>query len=66
MFTSNPFAEISASIAPSIMQIYLVVMIVLMAAGTIYDVLHKFTLSQYDRNTGEWELQKAPVHHIVD
>jgi hypothetical protein len=41
-------------------------MIVLMAAGTIYDVLHKFTLSQYDRNTGEWELQKAPVYHIVD
>jgi adenylylsulfate reductase subunit A len=27
---------------------------------------HCFTLSQYDRNTGEWELEKAPVYHIVD
>ena len=27
---------------------------------------HCFTLSQYDRNTGEWELQKSLVYHIVD
>jgi adenylylsulfate reductase subunit A len=27
---------------------------------------HCFTLSQYDRNTGEWALEKAPVYHIVD
>jgi adenylylsulfate reductase subunit A len=27
---------------------------------------HCFTLSQYDRNTGEWEMEKAPVYHIVD
>jgi adenylylsulfate reductase subunit A len=27
---------------------------------------HCFTLSQYDRNSGEWELEKAPVYHIVD
>ena len=41
MFTSNPFVELSASIAPSVMQTYIVVMIILVAAGTIYDVLHK-------------------------
>jgi len=41
MFTSNPFAELSASIAPSVMQTYIVVMIILVALGTIYDVLHK-------------------------
>ena len=41
MFTSNPFAELSASIAPSVMQAYIVVMIVLVALGTIYDILHK-------------------------
>ncbi len=35
MFTSSPFAELSA-------------------------------LSQYGRNTGEWEVEKAPVSHIVD
>ena len=27
---------------------------------------HCFTLSRYDRNTGKWELEKAPVHHIID
>ena len=32
MFTSNPFAELSASISPAVMQAYVVVMIVLVAA----------------------------------
>jgi hypothetical protein len=41
MFTSNPFAELSAFISPAVMQTYVVVMIILVAAGTIYDVLHK-------------------------
>jgi hypothetical protein len=41
MFTSNPFAELSAWISPAVMQTYIVVMIVLVAVGTIYDVLHK-------------------------
>ena len=27
---------------------------------------HCFTLSRYDRNTGKWNLEKAPVHHIID
>ena len=41
MFNSNPFAELSAWLSPVVMQTYLVVMIFLVAAGTIYDVLHK-------------------------
>jgi adenylylsulfate reductase subunit A len=27
---------------------------------------HCFTLSRYDRNTGKWEMEKAPVYHIID
>ena len=27
---------------------------------------HCFTLSRYDRESGEWEMEKAPVHHIID
>ncbi len=27
---------------------------------------HCFTLSQYHKETGEWDLEKAPVYHIVD
>ena len=41
MFTSNPFAELSAVIPPGIMQTYIVVMIILVAGGTLFDVLHK-------------------------
>jgi adenylylsulfate reductase subunit A len=27
---------------------------------------HCFTLSQYDRKTDEWKMEKAPVYHIID
>src|SRR5262249_439314 len=27
---------------------------------------HCFTLSRYDRNTGEWQMEKAAVDHMVD
>ena len=41
MFTSNPFAELSASIPSAVMQTYVVIMIVLVAAGTLFDIVHK-------------------------
>ena len=41
MFSSNPFAELSASISPAVMQTYVVIMIILVAGGTLYDVIHK-------------------------
>lgn len=41
MFTSNPFAMLSASLSPAVMQSYVVVMILLVAAGTLFDVVHK-------------------------
>ena len=30
------------------------------------DNWHCFTLSRYDRESGEWEMEKAPVYHIID
>ena len=41
MFTHNPFAELSATIPPAITKTYVVVMVVLVVAGTLFDVLHK-------------------------
>src|ERR671925_605485 len=41
MFETNPFAALSASIAPAVMQAYIVVMIVLVVAGTLFDIMHK-------------------------
>lgn len=50
MFTTNPFTELSAFISPSVMQTYIVVMIILVAAGTIYDVLHKKSARYFREN----------------
>ena len=41
MFTSNPFAELSAFVPPVVMQTYVVVMILLVAGGTLFDIMHK-------------------------
>ena len=41
MFTSNPFAALSATIPPSLMQTYVCIMIALVVAGTLFDVVHK-------------------------
>ncbi len=41
MFTTNPFAELSASIPSGVIQAFIVTMIVLVVVGTLFDVVHK-------------------------
>ncbi len=41
MFTSNPFAALTDFWPPLVMQVYIVLMIVLVAAGTLFDIVHK-------------------------
>jgi hypothetical protein len=41
MLLSNPFAELSAFIAPALMQAYIVAMFLLVAGGTLIDMSHK-------------------------
>lgn len=50
MFTSNPFAEISATISPAVMQTFVVIMIVLVAAGTLFDIVHKGSAKYFFEN----------------
>ena len=50
MFASNPFAELSASIPPMVMQAYVVVMIILVVGGTLYDVIHKKSAKYFFAN----------------
>jgi hypothetical protein len=50
MFTSNPFAELSALIPPSVMQAYIIVMIVLVAGGTLADMVHKKSARYFFNN----------------
>jgi len=46
----NPFAELSASVPPMVMQGYVIVMILLVAAGTVYDTIHKGSAAYFFAN----------------
>jgi hypothetical protein len=50
MFTTNPFAELSASIPPFVMQTYVVVMALLVVGGTIFDVIHTGSATYFFKN----------------
>jgi hypothetical protein len=50
MFTSNPFAELSASVSPAVMQAYVVVMAVLVVADTLFDIIHKKSAKYFFEN----------------
>ena len=41
MLSRNPFAELSAFVPPAIMQTYIVAMILMVAGGTLFDIMHK-------------------------
>src|ERR1700747_712248 len=47
---SNPFAALSASVPPAIMQTYVVVMALLVVAGTLFDVIHKQSATYFFNN----------------
>ena len=50
MFASNPFAEISATIPPGVMQTYVIIMILLVVGGTLFDVVHKKSAKYFFSN----------------
>ncbi len=50
MFNTNPFAVLSAAVPPDIMQAYVVVMFVLVVAGTLYDIGHKKSAQYFFEN----------------
>ena len=41
MFTNNPFAQVTDFLSPSFMSIYIVLMILAVLIGTLFDVYHK-------------------------
>lgn len=50
MFTSNPFAELSASIPAEIMQGYIILMVLLVIGGTVLDMIHKKSAQYFFEN----------------
>jgi len=50
MFSINPFAALSSSVSPEIMQTFVVVMVVLVAGGTLFDIVHKKSAKYFFAN----------------
>ena len=76
MLNNNPFAEISALVPPSAMQTFVLVMIVFVVAGTLFDVLHKRSARYFfdswkkgkqsgSRNVGGGEMVSIAVQTVA-
>jgi len=55
MLTSNPFANLTIFLPPLVMQVYIVLMIVTVAVGTLLDMLHKSSAKYFMR---QWRKSK--------
>jgi hypothetical protein len=51
MFSTNPFADLAMSISPEIMQGYIILMFLLVVAGTLIDVVHKKSAEYFFENS---------------
>lgn len=58
----NPFAELTAFLSPLFMQIYIVLMILAVAFGTLFDMFHKSSFQFFAR---QWEKTKAAATRPV-
>jgi hypothetical protein len=56
VFASNPFAELTAFLPPLVMQVYVVLMILAVAVGTLADMLHKGSARFFLR---DWKKKRA-------
>lgn len=50
MFMNNPFSELSASISPTVMQGYVILMVLLVIGGTVLDMMHKKSAQYFFEN----------------
>jgi hypothetical protein len=62
MFTSNPFALLSAFVSPTVMQTFVIVMMVLVAVGTLFDIVHKGSARYFFEN---WRASKKKAKKQV-
>lgn len=62
MFTSNTFAELSASVPTVVMQGYIVLMVLLVIVGTILDMMHKKSAQYFFENAKK--AQKAAKRSV--
>lgn len=65
MFTTNPFTPLTAFVSPAVMQGYIILMIIAVAIGTAFDLLHgkkaKFFLQERQRAKAAAKRQLSTV-----
>jgi len=62
MLTSNPFAELSTSVSPVIMQLYIIIMVLLVVGGTLFDIIHKKSATYFFNN---WRSSKSKAKQQI-
>jgi hypothetical protein len=62
MFISNPFAALSASVPPAVMQTYVIIMAFLVVVGTLFDIIHKRSATYFFDN---WRNSKDQARRQV-
>ena len=65
MLEINPFGTLSASIAPTIMQAYVIAMVVLVVAGTLFDVVHKGSARYFFENMRKSKAKASGEVNVV-
>ena len=56
MIFTNPFSEISGTISPFIMQLFVIFMIILVVLGTLVDIIHKKNVKYFFENAKKAKL----------
>jgi hypothetical protein len=63
MFTSNPFALLAEFVSPGLMQGYVILMVLAVAAGTVFDMLHKRSAEFFAL---DWKRSRAAASRPLD
>ena len=61
MLTTNPFADLSGTIPVAVMQAYLMLMILAVVGGTLFDVIHKGSAKYFFTNFRKSKEQGLPL-----
>jgi len=61
MFTGNPFAALHGFLPPLFMQVYLVLMILAVIAGTLFDIVHKGSAKYF---FAHWRKTKSKAQQV--
>jgi len=66
MFTINPFSELSGLISPLAMQLYVIAMVLLVAGGTVLDMIHKKSAEYFFKNAEKAKAEASRSVSVVE